>query len=630
MAVVPDAWDIGFWHTVDEAVHVPPARVPLPGSANLSWAPLSCACGMQWVQLITSRAVFQGDAACVAMAAGQHMRAGLLCLQADSSVKNPGTPFAAAGAGVVAWHVDPCGLDTRLFDIVHPLLTDTTSMEAEAAASILAVEAIPAARAAAAKLGLAFSGAPLIQADNSIIARHWGGDARIRRASVSRRIEDAWTKSIFTGTAPVWEAIPRELNSPADKAAGDASALALDALLLHDPELTRQQRRGPFRRRAPDDGAGLATCPRQAPLLEPVILEIGLAIGSPGDYSGEHAAAMAASVQANPCGALLLLECPLLTAGAWALARQVAGGRRDVLEYIYAVAEGVGCSRSGMLALYECKALSGQGRMYALWTAARFPKAVQLALFGATHTEFDIVGCHLAFFLIIANALGELEPWETIRHVREWLAAEARLDTADAKFVARLVVTAGSDTIRREIEQRSGTWTADVQRQVELVQSVKPTVLRHLHARGFLGNEEKLNDSNMMYFALEAVEGYVMRRWVSRIMARSGNVSCLLKGDGVWIDSSVPASLVAQAFHEAVAHTGFPALTMRATDLQGAAAAHGAPTAAALAANAMSRLFAPLETQGVAPRLGGAPRQPFMDFLDHVRHPAHPRWPGDS
>ena len=76
-----------------------------------------------------------------------------------------------------------------------------------------------------------------------------------------------------------------------------------------------------------------------------------------------------------------------------------------------------------------------------------------------------------------------------------------------------------------------------------------------------------MNDRNVLYFALEALEGAIMQEWIHRLGQGIPGTSMLLRGDALWLHNAVPRGYVHQEFFLAAGRHGVGDIFLRTAPL---------------------------------------------------------------
>lgn len=102
----------------------------------------------------------------------------------------------------------------------------------------------------------------------------------------------------------------------------------------------------------------------------------------------------------------------------------------------------------------------------------------------------------------------------------------------------------------------------------EHLRALKQTALAAIQSKGWVGNLDRTNDRNRLYFALGAVEQEWVNTWKRRMEKQYGPVQALVLGDALWIPASLPTSEVAAHLQAAAAELGLMRLQNRSSGLQ--------------------------------------------------------------
>ena len=152
---------------------------------------------------------------------GQTVECVRLVAQVDGGCKHPGTPMAAAGAGVVVWLLSPDQRPQRIYACALPLPFTVTSPEAELAAAQLVLVLLPTMLAIGRERDSRCSGDIIVQADSSFSAVLTAHVARTARPHLVWRVLQMRRAELTQGLKFTVQHVPRELNVWAD---GEASA----------------------------------------------------------------------------------------------------------------------------------------------------------------------------------------------------------------------------------------------------------------------------------------------------------------------------------------------------------------------------------------------------------------------
>ena len=144
---------------------------------------------------------------------------------------------------------------------------------------------------------------------------------------------------------------------------------------------------------------------------------------------------------------------------------------------------------------------------------------------GRTHVELDVVGAHFTFALLISPLLAATFHWKTITKAREALAFSlngseyARTHPTFAKDI--LTVSLNLDRTRHIAKlsrQRMFFTSPIVTEMLTIIDRAKPDIVAQAVRLGFNKGGGKINATNIVYFALEFVEGTFMRTFVASIL----------------------------------------------------------------------------------------------------------------
>ena len=67
------------------------------------------------------------------------------------------------------------------------------------------------------------------------------------------------------------------------------------------------------------------------------------------------------------------------------------------------------------------------------------------------------------------------------------------------------------------------------------IETAKPDIIRQATTMGFVDTESRINPKNIVYFALEFVEGIFMRHFISNILRTCEITSIIWIHDGIWV-----------------------------------------------------------------------------------------------
>jgi hypothetical protein len=110
------------------------------------------------------------------------------------------------------------------------------------------------------------------------------------------------------------------------------------------------------------------------------------------------------------------------------------------------------------------------------------------------------------------------------------------------------------------------------------IENAKPDIVRQAIALGFVDTERRVNPKNIVYFALEFVEGIFMRHFIANILRICEVTSVIWIHDGIWVHpcpghaevreaSETANRLLASAIIQASGHTPRQLVTVGIVDL---------------------------------------------------------------
>ena len=207
-----------------DGIWLPPPDRRAIEQANCFVRCVSCPHQLRYLELVASQPIQPGDKLILpwvedADSLGESL--GIIA-QFDGSCRMPGTDLASCGAGLAFWKSDH-GETTLVQQIAIPLPTATTAAEAEAMAAAAALQEL---------LQVLQQLQPRfieVQGDNAAVVGHWTGTSRFHTLRMHSLLEDALHIATFQLPQIQWKYIPRECNATADRMAGLASSVMLEA-----------------------------------------------------------------------------------------------------------------------------------------------------------------------------------------------------------------------------------------------------------------------------------------------------------------------------------------------------------------------------------------------------------------
>jgi hypothetical protein len=70
---------------------------------------------------------------------------------------------------------------------------------------------------------------------------------------------------------------------------------------------------------------------------------------------------------------------------------------------------------------------------------------------------------------------------------------------------------------------------------LDAIETAKPDIIKQAATKGFVDTESRINPKNIVYFALEFVEGVFMRHFISNILRTCEITSIIWIHDGIWV-----------------------------------------------------------------------------------------------
>ena len=97
--------------------------------------------------------------------------------------------------------------------------------------------------------------------------------------------------------------------------------------------------------------------------------------------------------------------------------------------------------------------------------------------------------------------------------------------------------------------------------------SLKTQALVGLTHKGCIGNAQRHNDRNRLYFALEACEQLLVESWLQRMRNLLGEFQVLRLGDALWLPSTLPLIEIRRQFENAATALGLHKVQLRSCDM---------------------------------------------------------------
>ncbi len=465
----------------------PPTYGKNEEGCNVTQACKLCSCGEILYYLITDKALAPGTEL-VAREHGLHLRAGrYLVAQFDGSCHFAGTAYAAAGCGVVLWLIaDLCA--TPLVQMSIPLPHARSAPQSEACGSAYAVRII--AKWLGTNPDEEFDSIT-IQGDNLSIISNWIGSGRLKQNEMHALLEDAYRIVRYQLSNIHWEYIPRDINKVADYLAGKASHLVRSVRreLLTDPLIPTEQ-------------------------------------STPFTYDQTTWKSKAITALENNDRYIILVE-KLGPISEYAANLQIKlPDKCRNLHAFLAMQTQYGTTRAYPVQ-YSTKSAENQGRAYAVGShaASNASKAIRILAAAQNHTELDVIGSHLSLALIISPVLARAFPFDNVVQAREGLKAMiqgnryANRHPNYYKDIWNHALNTPVHNLKSSLMNKGLIGIPDLLKiALDAIETSKTDIIKQATAMGFVDTESRINSKNIVYFALEFVEGVFMRHFIANIL----------------------------------------------------------------------------------------------------------------
>ena len=541
---------------------------------NVKFSPQVCGCGRTLARITATKQIWPGQEIIVQKSEAKINLGARLLLQGDGGyTRSHGAKNNECGAGVAVWHLSHGVEDRHLFSIIIPAPGLDSSMQAEGLAVIGILNAIPAALEYCRTRNLPVTGALIAHLDNHTWAGFSKGNKRIKHRKLIRMSIEVKRLMTQISRKIEWTHRPRECNWAADAAATEAKKVVKQFNLLnYDMEagvgirVTRNEVE-----ERPREQLGLSAD------MEPGRLDAGMSTWHKERLWEEISRKPKPKTGQTDDGDLTSQDCviigfeePVLVSGiGLALRHLEAQATVKVRTYCELVMSRQVRGLNGIGVMYQTKDAHQQGRAYPITPgAAALPRKIGVLLFGTTHMEYDIIGCHPAIFGEIANLLywKEFPWWHDVHALRNFMAQETRLAQHGSQL-SRILLMGNAEDVYKYVLDHQGIVSGQLLSFIAKFPEIKNAVRRQLWARGFIGNRDRHNERNVLYFALEAAEAAVIWEWRMGLYKAFGLISCVVKGDALWLPASLPKHIVIEIFEQACAMHGFAKLQLRCTDL---------------------------------------------------------------
>ena len=196
---------------------------------------------------------------------------------------------------------------------------------------------------------------------------------------------------------------------------------------------------------------------------------------------------------------------------------------------------------------YRTTNAHAQGRCYA-WTphaAFRASKALRTLAAGNKHVELDVVGAHLTLALVISPTLARTFRWGSVTGAREALVERftgTKFATDNPTYYKDILTRSLNVDKRRHIAMLGlqGLFFGEplVRDILSIIEEAKPEIVAQAEFMGFNRYEPRVNEANVVYFALEFVEGLFMRTFIACILQSTQVSSIVWIHDGILVRPS--------------------------------------------------------------------------------------------
>jgi hypothetical protein len=117
------------------------------------------------------------------------------------------------------------------------------------------------------------------------------------------------------------------------------------------------------------------------------------------------------------------------------------------------------------------------------------------------------------------------------------------------------------------VNSKGGVMSADMVYFLSSLPPLKRIVRNRLWEMGYVGNRDRHKEKNVLYFALEALEATIVWEWRRNMMNDYPLLSCVVKGDALWIPNQLHEQYVRRQFDLAAHKFGLTTLQLRTTSL---------------------------------------------------------------
>ena len=202
--------------------------------------------------------------------------------------------------------------------------------------------------------------------------------------------------------------------------------------------------------------------------------------------------------------------------------------------------------------------------------AQSIPKTLRALCYASSHTEYDLVGCHLAVFS--SRMRPREDSW--VAKVYEDLGGYRRMlvqhgvNAAEAKIAIMAPLQPnGPDYSWRVVPGGAHGAPQWFRSYVEDVAIHRDCVLARLKEQGY-GNVPQAHEGNALYHAMEGVEAAIIWHVIVALRERFGLFSHAVIHDALLISKDVPSGEVTKAFESAAHFMGVPRVRVAEKDMQ--------------------------------------------------------------
>jgi hypothetical protein len=198
-----------------------------------------------------------------------------------------------------------------------------------------------------------------------------------------------------------------------------------------------------------------------------------------------------------------------------------------------------------------------------------------------------VVGSHLSLALIISPTLAREFPYDNVVMARDGLKAMihgnpyARRHPNYYKDIWNHALNTPVRNLKISLMSKGLMCIpAMLTTALNAIETAKPDIVRQAIALGFVDTERRINPKNIVYFALEFVEGIFMRRFIANILRICDVTSVIWIHDGIWVHpcpgqadvrvaSETANRALAAAIIQATGHNPLQLVTVGIVDLNG-------------------------------------------------------------